>query len=578
MQRVSLSAALSALVGLVLLGSPIQSVMASPPGGGGFGGPNVAGIVIGSIRAAQTVKSIRDANGGGGGAQRGVGQRGTTQQQQRQPTYTQPNYVQQPQQNVAPRTNVVPQQNVVPISPVANTGADEHLVQVSAADLARIKNELKDQNAALLNDLGRQLSAAIAGIIDKLPGAAALTPAQRTNLQNAIESGNPTAVSNLLTPADRNSPAGRDLTNLATARQQIDAVRTAVTNGNVSINDLINLLDAIDDALPRDAVTTVGQIAVIQQVTFWINTAQPGPIVIPPGNNVPIALVPGLPPGQILPLGPQVLIGMGPQGGRRIVLGEGNVLQVAGLPAPNGPPMPNYDGETFGQTVVLGNGGNVPMNYNVNQSPFEMKPEYTQNLGAGEWLVEFDRGGSFGLARYTLTEGYYEFTATEKGWDLFKQSFTTTLENGNDFEFHYVLDNKRHSLKPGAKVDLTGSFPIVLKFENGNGELAAKRLKSGVFKVAITEKTALDIYPAESIAAPPKPQQLLIGGAPTATLGLTAAVAPAAAAGEPAAVEYQLPPGFQPIDPVAALAAKKGKIAAGQKAAAFSLFASSGEE
>lgn len=571
MQRVSLSAALSALVGLVLLGSSTQSVMASPPGGGGFGGPNVAGIVIGSIRAAQTVKSIRDANGGGG-----VGQRGTQQQQQRQPTYAQPNYV--PQQQIAPRPNVVPQQNVIPVSPAANTGADDHVVQVTAADLARLKNELKDQNAALLNDLGRQLSAAITGLIDKLPGAAALTPAVRTQLQNAIESGNPTAVANLLMPADRNSPAGRDLTNLATARQQIDSIRAAAANGNVTINDLINLVDAIDGVLPRDAVTTVGQIAVIQQVTIWINTAQPGPVVIPPGNNVPIALVPGLPPGQIMPLGPQVLIGMGPQGGRRIVLGEGNVLQVAGLPAPNGPPTPNYDGETFGQTVVLGNGGNVPMNYNVNQSPFEMKPEYTQNLGSGEWLVEFDRGGSFGLARYTLTEGYYEFTATEKGWDLYKQSFTTTLENGNDFEFHYVLDNKRHSLKPGAKVDLTGSFPIVLKFENGNGELAAKRLKSGVFKVAITEKTALDIYPAESIAAPPKPQQILIGGAPTATLGLTSAVAPAAAASEPAAAEYQLPPGFQPIDPVAALAAKKGKIAAGQKAAAFSLFASSDEE
>lgn len=34
--------------------------------------------------------------------------------------------------------------------------------------------------------------------------------------------------------------------------------------------------------------------------------------------------------------------------------------------------------------------------------------------------IEFDRGGEFGSARYTLTEGTYRFDVTERGWELFK--------------------------------------------------------------------------------------------------------------------------------------------------------------
>jgi len=36
----------------------------------------------------------------------------------------------------------------------------------------------------------------------------------------------------------------------------------------------------------------------------------------------------------------------------------------------------------------------------------------------GHYFVEFDRGGDFGTAKRTLTEGSYEFVATANGWDL----------------------------------------------------------------------------------------------------------------------------------------------------------------
>jgi hypothetical protein len=43
----------------------------------------------------------------------------------------------------------------------------------------------------------------------------------------------------------------------------------------------------------------------------------------------------------------------------------------------------------------------------------------TQTLSSQpRYIVEFDRGGDFGVARKTLTSGAYEFQVTDRGWDL----------------------------------------------------------------------------------------------------------------------------------------------------------------
>jgi hypothetical protein len=39
----------------------------------------------------------------------------------------------------------------------------------------------------------------------------------------------------------------------------------------------------------------------------------------------------------------------------------------------------------------------------------------------GSYLIEFDRGGDFGRARYTISEGLYDFTPTDHGWELYRQ-------------------------------------------------------------------------------------------------------------------------------------------------------------
>jgi hypothetical protein len=53
---------------------------------------------------------------------------------------------------------------------------------------------------------------------------------------------------------------------------------------------------------------------------------------------------------------------------------------------------------------------------------YDIAPGASQLLDTkGSYLVEFDRGGDFGRARYTITEGLYEFTPTDRGWELYRQ-------------------------------------------------------------------------------------------------------------------------------------------------------------
>jgi hypothetical protein len=55
----------------------------------------------------------------------------------------------------------------------------------------------------------------------------------------------------------------------------------------------------------------------------------------------------------------------------------------------------------------------------VNDVLYELLPGETEQMGSGQsWRVQFHRGGGFGDADYTLTDGRYEFRVTEFGWRL----------------------------------------------------------------------------------------------------------------------------------------------------------------
>ena len=76
-----------------------------------------------------------------------------------------------------------------------------------------------------------------------------------------------------------------------------------------------------------------------------------------------------------------------------------------------------------GVTVRNPAGTKVNLSYLLDDSQERDIPAgETQKLTTkGSYIVSFDRGGSHGTARYTITEGLYEFTMTDHGWELYRQ-------------------------------------------------------------------------------------------------------------------------------------------------------------
>ncbi len=63
------------------------------------------------------------------------------------------------------------------------------------------------------------------------------------------------------------------------------------------------------------------------------------------------------------------------------------------------------------------------------QTQLELRPGETRPLREkASYIVEFDRGGSFGTAKYELTEGEYEFVVTDRGWDLQRDATGTSWQ------------------------------------------------------------------------------------------------------------------------------------------------------
>ncbi len=485
-------------------------------------------------------------------------------------------------QLAAPPKNALPQAKPAqqaakpaPTKPTANTGLQQQIAELTPADIAKMSRQLNDRNRTLTQGILQALAAAVDQLIDTLPGAAQLTPENRQKLIDAINTGDADAVTQILDDANRNTPAGRQLVGRAAARRIVDRLLGGAAGGGITGADLARLIDAVGMAVTGDVLVNInidiGRIAVNQQIIIWLAGAQPGAVRIPPGDNVVIALIPGLPEGTIIPLGfGPVLIGLG-QPGDAIFLGQGNVTQIASGYQIAGPSVTEYAGQQEPTDVVLMNSGPNEFNYLVNQSQYSMQPTYRQNLGSGSWRVDFDRGGSYGHASYTVNAGYYEFAIGDKGWDLKKKSFKTRLENSNGFDFHYVLDNQRQMLAAHEFHELSGPMPPVVRFENGAGGYKQKRLDSKTYRVGLGEG-ALDIFPAESLFTPeaalaqtlPAQAYPAPSGAGPAVAGLSQPVAQTGG--------IKLPPGFTLFDPVAALQRDETVTAQRKLPAEFSLF------
>jgi hypothetical protein len=129
-----------------------------------------------------------------------------------------------------------------------------------------------------------------------------------------------------------------------------------------------------------------------------------------------------------------------------------------------------------------------------------MEPGMKQRLAANQkWVIEYDRGQNFGAAAYTLGPGSYWFTPTEQGWQLYKHRFDVVLDNSQSSqEFNVIFQGQNVAVPAGAQRTITSIYPIVLKFDRGNGaQFVTKAMPfSGNVQVGVNAGDNLwDLFP-----------------------------------------------------------------------------------
>jgi hypothetical protein len=94
--------------------------------------------------------------------------------------------------------------------------------------------------------------------------------------------------------------------------------------------------------------------------------------------------------------------------------------------ASNRLPSPPTRAAATGSPVVIRNtsGKGVPVAFLVDDKSEELRDGQTRSYSGSSHVVEFDRGGDLGTARYELTGGLYTFAVGDNGWELMRDSNT----------------------------------------------------------------------------------------------------------------------------------------------------------
>ncbi len=171
--------------------------------------------------------------------------------------------------------------------------------------------------------------------------------------------------------------------------------------------------------------------------------------------------------------------------------------------SPGGPlfveePLSDSEAAAVSSGVVLRNpeSNGTAISYLLGGKQFTMESGYSQRLETS-YVIEFDRGGDFGTARYTIADGTFEFTLTDRGWDLRKKTYEVTIDNSRfPADFSYLLDGQEYSVKRGEVRRHSSAYPMLMEFDRGDGsEPARKQLFGGTFLVGVDANQArIDLF------------------------------------------------------------------------------------
>jgi len=495
-------------VGLMVLGIGLMappSASASPPvGGGGWG--NAGNWVNFGIGAANAINQSR-------------------QHPNHQPH---PQYQQHPQYQPAPapktpvQANVIPEKKVEPIrnvAPLANrivplrkrearcyqnalgTGIDDAGQRAETAWQQQKQAIGQQLLKGLVGTLGADATREIADLLkrgdflkvreqlDGLPPEARVVLTQNLDALQKVDQQVLELRSRL-----RENPQWEDLqksledlmasisqvNQRAAANPQAPAPLDGMAAGLGGVANLLIIRDILDQALNADGPAVL----------------TPVPVTGIPTGIIRVIYDPELPVGTGLRVTDTVLIA-GTGGRGELQTGIASAAAALGLPVAPGEPL-----AALGNDQDLPKGGILINNPHENSGaikyvlastyPVELKTGYWQHLpGNQNMLIEFDKGASFGKARYTLTKGIFDFKVGDKGWEMVMRPLNVVIDNRDgQHDFHYVEDNTRQVVKAGESKTIENQSPVIIAFDNGKDAPAKKMLnKSGTYKVAVDIST-----------------------------------------------------------------------------------------
>ncbi|MGH7135124.1 MAG: hypothetical protein ACREHD_05245, partial [Pirellulales bacterium] len=225
-----------------------------------------------------------------------------------------------------------------------------------------------------------------------------------------------------------------------------------------------------------------------------------------PKGRVKVIKNPNLSPGTAVVLNNStVMVGNRGRGGVEVT--RGNAAEALGLPVIDDDPLPDAEGapQRSGALIMNPRKHGETIRYVLNGEEYIMRPGTSQRLRTGfKWRIEFDRGATAGLADYTLSDGTYVWTPTERGWQLYKQRYDVAIDNSrNPRDFHFVVNDEPMMVRAGHARKISNPYPIVVEYDRGNGvEMATKAINfSGNVEVGVNaQENLLDLFVEEGNA------------------------------------------------------------------------------
>ena len=373
--------------------------------------------------------------------------------------------------------------------------------------------------AAIDRHLADEISQLKGRLKDVLPDELSiltLTNGWRAEDQNALvtalRNGDPTAIYEAWTQGNPRDTAGAEVVaresevkrNVARLQQDMHKAAPALQD----LADLETTLGKLSTSRPAagDVVKSLEPLKTWLDVRRYVETAvtDSGAIASLPSGKVAIIHDTSMPFGSAIVLGNGAVM-VGGNGRGPIAVTYGNAAEALGFSVITAEPVADAQGEAVTSGTLLVNpatsGANVT--YTANGARYVMEPGWSQKLPAGSsWVVDFDRGGAWGHATYTVNDGTYYFTPGENGWNLYRHRFDVVLDNSeNPSTFNYTLDGEKKTVAAHSTAKVSANYPMVIRFDRGNGlKRAAKVLNfDGTVQVGVNARDNLwDIFPTDA--------------------------------------------------------------------------------